>query len=92
VDNTDTDAAFYGGTWPTSTATAGYYGPNYQHNNKLTNSSALYSAMLPVTGVYGVYARWTASANQRHSNVVYTISQGSTLGLVVRDQQVDGGK
>src|SRR5688572_2197130 len=75
VDNTDAAQVTVTGSWPTSTATAGYHGTNYAHdgNTGKGTKSFTFKPSVPEAGSYQVYLRWT-SGTGRASNVPVDIN------------------
>jgi hypothetical protein len=91
VDNTDSGFSA-SSSWITSTSQSGYLGSNYSY--RLTQSvsdAATWSATVPTTGSYEVFARWTTGSNRATSApfIVYH-SGGSTT--VNKNQQNNNGQ
>lgn len=89
VDNSDPEAVFTG-TWTTSTSTAGFYGPNYYHNNQQAGLSGTYTPDLPTAGTWTVWARWTDGGNRR-TDVPYTINYDGGSQVMIVNQETGGG-
>jgi hypothetical protein len=89
VDDADASVVLTG-TWVTSTATSGYYGTGYKHNNQDAASAATFTPDLPADGTYEVYLRWTANANRETAVPVTVNHAGGTASLTV-DQTANGG-
>jgi hypothetical protein len=78
--------------WLTGTSSLDKYGINYRYRSTASVSdSALFSASLPSSGTWQVYAWWPAGTN-RSATAPYVVyySGGSTTISV--NQQVNGGK
>ncbi len=90
VDNTA--SGFTASTnWTTSTAVAGYYGTNYRQRATASVSDlAKWSAALPATGNYKVYARWTAAADRSTTAPFSVVHSAGTTSVSV-NQQANGG-
>lgn len=90
VDNAE--PAFSASTsWSASSATAGYYGTDYRYRStQAVNDAATWTAALPASGTYQVYARWTAGTN-RSSTAPFIISHASGSSTVSVNQQLNGG-
>ncbi|MEW5800471.1 MAG: chitobiase/beta-hexosaminidase C-terminal domain-containing protein [bacterium] len=88
VDNVQ---VLFTGDWPSSTAVGGYYGTDYQwHTAGDGTGSATWTALLPQSRDYKVYARWTADTD-RANNARYAITyDGGTFTASV-DQRTGGG-
>lgn len=77
--------------WATSSYTSGYYGTDYRYRSTAAVSdSATWTANLPYTGSYKVYARWTSGTN-RSATAPYIVSHSSGSATVSKNQQVNGG-
>jgi hypothetical protein len=88
IDNTNTGFSA-GGSWAAGTAVAGYWGPNYLHDNGAgvdTGDWAKWKPTFPSTGSYKVEVRWTAHSN-RPDNVKYKIYHQGVVTEVWRNQQ-----
>ncbi len=79
------------GTWNTSTSVSGYTQNNYSHSAAGSGENVI-TWQLPVaqSGVYEIYAHWTAHAN-RASNATFEVTAGGQTTSVVVDQRVNGG-
>ncbi len=92
VDNLDSNAVKTG-AWTESTATPGYYGPNYivDGNTGQGTKSVRFIPDLPVSGVYTVSLRWTALANRATNVPVKIFHPGGVFPTTV-DQEQNGGQ
>jgi N-acetylmuramoyl-L-alanine amidase len=91
VDNTSSGFSASSNWW-TSTSTAGYYGSNYHvRGTASVSDAATWTANLPSSGSYKVYAWWTGGSNRAASApyIVYHSSGSTTVNV---NQQVNGGK
>ncbi len=83
------------GAWTTSTAIAGFYGPNYLEDGNAAvkgNHSVAYAAgNLGAAGVYEVFARWTSIAT-RATNARYDVLTATGIKSVTANQRHNGGK
>ncbi|MEW6304103.1 MAG: galactose oxidase-like domain-containing protein [Verrucomicrobiota bacterium] len=91
VDNTDVTGVSISGAWTASTSMAGYYGINYIHDgNTAGGKSVRYSPVVPATGSYQVYLRWTTGTN-RATNVPVDVNHtGGTTTLSINQQNNNG--
>ncbi len=93
VDNSDATGVTFTGAWLASSATAGYYGTNYHHDNFTLpgTKSVRFTPTLPQAGTYEVFARWTAHTN-RASNVRYDIvhATGTTTAPLMNQRTSNG--
>lgn len=72
--------------WLTSTATAGYQGNNYYHDNNVNKGSAWVSYSPQVGGVYDVYT-WHVTGTNRATNALFRINHaGGTTDVLVNQQ------
>lgn len=80
------------GTWKASSSTAGFEGTDYVWSLLANGSaSAAWTAIIPTSGKYFIYAQWTAYDN-RASNATYkVINNGNVIGSVSVDQRANGG-
>ncbi len=92
VDNADASGVTLTGTWTVSTATTGFYGTNYLHdNNELKGSKSVrFTPTIPTSGNYEVFAASTVNAN-RATNVPVDIISASGTTTVTVNQQLNGG-
>ncbi len=93
VDDADTNGVTIVGSWVSSTATSGYYGSDYLHDNNTNKGldSITFTPNLSQTRTYQVMARWTANAN-RATNVPYDIIYPGGTNTVFVDQTTQGGQ
>lgn len=93
VDDADSSGVTLVGSWTSSSATTGYCGSDYLHDGNANkgSSSVTFTPVLPSSGVYQVYARWTANAN-RADNVPFDIVSPSGTTTVTVDQTQQGGQ
>jgi O-glycosyl hydrolase len=91
IDNLDTGAVTYVGTWPTGTTVSGYFGTNYQYYNTTGGSgSATFYTTVPLTGQYNVYARWTSSSGRADTVYFDVISASGTTTITINEQSGGG--
>jgi hypothetical protein len=92
VDNSDTNGVAITGAWVSSTATPGYYGTSYIHDNN-TNKGACsvrFTPTLPADGAYTVYARWTTNPNRATNTPIDVIYPGGSNTFFVNQQASNG--
>lgn len=92
-DNTATTGVDLDGSWVASTATTGYYGTNYIHDNNQGKGTkrVLFQPALGPSGNYNVYMRWTSGTN-RANNVPVDINTVNGIVTVTVNQQLNGGQ
>ncbi len=92
VDNADATGVVTNGPWTVSTASTGYYGPNYFHdgNTNKGGSSVVFTPNLPSAGKYNVYALWAVNPNRSTNTPMDVIHPGGT-NTVLRDQTSSNG-
>jgi endoglucanase len=92
VDNTDTAAVTVTGAWVASSASAGYQGSNYLHDNNSGKGtkSVTFTPNLPVAGSYEVFAKWTSSSNRANNVPVSVQSLSGASNLTVNQQGSNG--
>jgi hypothetical protein len=81
-------------TWTGSSVQQGqYWASDYVHDNNTGKGerSVLFTPLLPFSGSYRVYFRWTDGGNRAHNVPVDVIHTGGKSTLYV-DQRTDGGK
>ncbi|WP_168119558.1 polysaccharide lyase family 8 super-sandwich domain-containing protein [Paenibacillus sp. HB172176] len=93
VDNADLTGVVKTGTWLVGTSRPDRYGANYWHDDQSGkgSKSVAFSANLPVSGTYNVYAMWTEYAN-RATHVPIDIDYEGGSDTVYVDQTDDGGE
>ena len=91
VDNTDTASVVATGTWASSTAGSDFTGTNVQTRAAGSGDSFAWRLVIPATGSYNVYARWTAGSD-RATSAQYTIATSSGNVTTTVDQQGNNGK
>jgi hypothetical protein len=93
VDDADPTGVSIVGTWVSSTATSGYYGSDYLHDNNTNKglNKVTFTPTLSQTRTYQVMARWTANTN-RATNVPYDIVYPNGSNTVFVDQTKQGGQ
>ncbi|MEO7932505.1 MAG: SGNH/GDSL hydrolase family protein [Chthoniobacterales bacterium] len=91
VDNAQTADVFLTGSWFASTASPGYYGTNYHHDNNIDKGTKSFAFLptLPADGDCLVFARWVATPN-RATNVPIDIVTTSGTSTVTVNQQLNG--
>ncbi len=92
VDNMD-PAATLTGSWATGTATRGYWGANYAHDDNADKGEnmATFTPELSKAGTYEVYLRWSAHPN-RATNVPVDVIHPAGTNTFKLDQTRNGGK
>lgn len=91
VDNTTTGSFTASTAWFPGTSIAGYYGTNYHARATAAISDpATWSATLPASGSYKVYARWTAASN-RATAAPYIVYHAGGQTTVNVNQQTNNG-
>jgi RHS repeat-associated protein len=84
VDNSAGSAV---GTWPASTSVSGYLGTNYQVHTAGTGTNTFtWTATIPASGSYEVYARWTSHPN-RATNAKYVVNHAGGADTVTVNQE-----
>jgi hypothetical protein len=93
VDNAATTGVTRAGTWVRSTATGGFYGPDYEHDGNAAKgvNRLRFTPALPAAGSYAVYLRRTAHENRAGNVPVDLVHSGGTTTRTV-DQRVSGGQ
>jgi hypothetical protein len=81
------------GTWLGSTAVAGYWGPDYEHDDNAGKGVCRlrFRPTLPAAGSWSVQLRWTANAN-RASNVPVDVEHSGGLTTLSVDQRSRGAQ
>lgn len=78
--------------WATSTNVSGYYGSNYRvRATAAVSDPATWTANLPQSGTYQVYAWWTA-ASDRATAAPYLVYHSGGTATVNKNQQSAGGQ
>lgn len=88
VDDADSGRTLITGVWTPGGGTPGYYGVNYIHdNNELKAQKAVrFVPLLPDSGLYRVFLRWTEGGNRAANapvDVVYNVEPGQRFVLTV---------
>ncbi len=93
VDDADPTGVSIVGNWVSSTATSGYYGSDYLHDNNTNKGmdSVTFTPNLAQARTYQVMARWTANAN-RATAVPYDIIYPDGTNTIFVDQTKQGGQ
>lgn len=93
LDDTDTTGVAIAGSWTSSTSTSGYFGSDYlsDGNTGKGTKSVTYTPTIPASGLYAVYAWWTAGTNRATNTPVSVVHAAGTANLTV-DQTANGGK
>jgi hypothetical protein len=93
IDSEDSTGIEITGSWGESTATIGYHGMNYLHddNTGKGSKSVLFHLNPQTTGRYDVYLRWTALSN-RASNVPVTVNHDGGQANHILNQQSNGSR
>ncbi|GGA44727.1 hypothetical protein GCM10007416_17260 [Kroppenstedtia guangzhouensis] len=94
LDNADPDHVAEG-DWVTSTNVPGYYGSNYQANDKallgIAPDTFTWNFNLPEAGTYQVFVHYT-SASDRATNAPYILHTKNGEVTKTVNQQVNGGQ
>jgi hypothetical protein len=91
IDNTDTGKIETTGEWLTSSASLGYYGANYLHDNNVGQGQKTVRFRPTLqAGNYEVLGRWTAHEN-RAANVPVDIQHADGTTTVTENQKINGG-
>lgn len=91
VDNTDPGFTAPSSNWFPSTSVAGYLGTNYHARaTQLISDAASWSATLPTTGSYEVFARWTTGSN-RATSAPFIVDHAGGSTTVAQNQQNNNG-
>ncbi len=93
IDNSDTALVTVTGDWVAASATAGFVGNDYLHDNNTNQGSREVFFRLPAgtSGLQRVFLRWTSHPN-RASNIPVEISHEGGLSTVTVNQQLNGAK
>lgn len=94
LDNNDTlNGVNIIGQWTASKFISGYWGSNYIHdaNTGKGTKSVLYTPIIPVSGHYEVFMRWTADTGRAH-NVPVRITHISGIKDTTVNEQVRGAE
>ncbi len=93
LDSAATSGVTRAGTWLRSTSVAGFYGPDYEHDNNTGKgvNRLRFTPTLPAAGSYTVHLRWTAHAN-RAANVPVDIVHTGGITTRTVDQRSSGGQ
>lgn len=77
--------------WTAGTSAADKYGSNYHfRNTQAISDQAVWTASLPTTKNYSVYAWWSQGSN-RSATAPYTVVHAGGSASVSRNQQTNGG-
>lgn len=92
VDNSDPGFRA-SANWTTASWANDKYGSNYHYRGtENINDSARWSAELPGSGSYDVYAWWTADKVNRATATPYFINHAAGMASVPADQTANGGR
>ncbi|WP_460417577.1 DNRLRE domain-containing protein [Planifilum fimeticola] len=92
MDNDTPGQTAYVGSWPYSTNVSGYYGSNYQPNDKGSGDDTYtWVPRLTESGTYQVDV-WYTSASDRATNAPYTVRYNGGSKTYTVNQQSGGGK
>lgn len=92
-DNADANGVTFTGSWTATALTSGYYGSNYHHDGNTGGSggkSVRFTPLVPETGDYEVWVRWTAGSN-RASNAPYDVVHAGGTTTFSRSQKYNNG-
>lgn len=94
VDNAAAASTVVTGSWPVSSATAGYLESNYAHDGNTGKGTKVFgfNPAVPSTGSYRVYARWTAEVNRATNVPVDIVTSTGAISTVTVNQQLNGGR
>jgi hypothetical protein len=93
VDSSTSAGVTRAGTWLPSTSIAGYWGPDYEHDDNANKgvSRLRFTPSIPAAGSYQVFLRWTSHAN-RASNVPVDVCAGGAVIARAVDMRSGGGQ
>jgi lysophospholipase L1-like esterase len=93
VDNSDASLVTATGAWTSATATAGFIGADYFHDDNAGQGAKQVAYAVPAgtTGMQRVFLRWTSHAN-RASNVPVEIVHSGGSTTVTVDQRNNGAR
>jgi hypothetical protein len=90
VDNSDSGFSA-SMDWSSGTSASDKYGPNYRfHTTEAVSDQAVWTANLPSTKTYSVYAWWSQGSN-RSPNAPYSVVYSGGSATVYQNQQTNGG-
>jgi hypothetical protein len=90
IDNTDSGFGA-SSNWLASTSQSGYLGSNYQYRlTASTSDTATWTATIPTTASYEVFARWTTGSN-RATAAPYIVYHTGGSTVVNKNQQSQNG-
>jgi hypothetical protein len=73
-DNADLSGITQTGSWIVANAVSGSYNGNYLHDNDARGGKSVrFTPVIPETGSYQVWARWTANTTNRATNAAYDV-------------------
>ncbi len=88
VDNDDPYGIALTGSWIRANAVSGsYLGYYLQDDDARGGKSVRFTPVIPETGTYQVYARWTANASNRASNARFDITHASGTATSYQSQK-----
>jgi hypothetical protein len=93
VDSSTSAGVTRAGSWLSSTSIAGFYGPDYEHDDNANKgvNRLRFTPPIPVAGSYQVFLRWTSHAN-RAANVPVDVCAGGAVTTRTVDQRTGGGQ
>lgn len=90
VDNSDSGFSA-SSTWSSGTSAADKYGSNYRfRNTEAASDVAVWTASLPSSKTYNVYAWWSQGSN-RSATAPYIVVHSAGSTTVQKNQQTNGG-
>lgn len=89
VDNSSPSATARG-DWARASATAGFYGSDYQYRSAGQGANSFFWPFGGAEGEYQVFVRWTAGPN-RATDATYVVKHQGGETQVVVNQQLGGG-
>ena len=91
VDNTSAGFSVTG-TWSSGSSSTDKYGTDYRyHSTAPISEPATWTATLPTTKTYAVYAWWPQGSN-RSTTAAYIVSHAAGTTTVTVNQQINGGQ
>ncbi len=93
VDNSDIDQVEIAGDWLASSASEGFEGADYIHDQGQMKSGkeVRYKPAIQRPGMYAVYGKWTSHENRAQA-VPYTVQTVGGPITVTADQRTNGGE
>lgn len=86
-DDADLSGIDHAGTWVSSTGIAGFYGIDYLYTSGGGGANVTFTPTIRVSGIYNVYAHWTANSN-RATNAPIDVNYDGGAQTFTEDQTV----